>query len=1164
MSPSRTHITEIDLAYENSRRYGVTENHDVSTLLDKHREILRDTLEAFLAIGRAEADLEHQQWMRDNSGNVYRSDIERREPVFSFIIDGTRGSGKTSLVRAIRYFSEVLCRRADSNIADAQNQVKTCWVRGGMPNRRTIPAGLFEPLVAGAARRRLMVALPLIRPDHMETSETIMESVFAQIAELLDREEMKEAQLSDKALKIADLRKKLHSEIAKGWYFSRRMGVEALLNDSMSFSEYIERRSSEATTSHTRITRWRRYIVEVLDVLDAQILGVFIDDTDVSSDLTVDLLHSIRMFFCHPRIITVVAGNMHTMRQRLLQDAMSRIFGASRPLRASNSFTAAFWRRFERENVEEHLEKVFPRPMRHFIRIGPKEVKKLLGESSFASFCEDEMKARLAEFLRHRIRTCLTGPDDPSHMYNSFNHDTNQIENYLALWLLKNHYVPSLTPSTARHMNYFRSIVNGSTIEAGDAASETRNGAPERRVAVALFTEPRNFELIQRFTDRDRNVIDWLKQQDVSVDWRGPRRLRINKLNLSFSSPSAELLFFRLDLEFAMPRNVRGLATYPEALLPKVSGHNIWAPEVWETRDRSRQVGYIDKLGISHLSDGVLRLRQEVLGLALSFYSPVIPANCLYMKDVRGLPDLTWRQLEAGEKTDSPPLIREWGELPIEDIDALFDLDRFDVRNSYFRDVVFMLGSFPLPPPVPTDLHRSQEFGLLDYEEMSICGTPIKGDTLSTTDIEESENFCVSFGKDRFFESARKVIAAAYRDQLESEDEKAEPLKTDRVKAEVKKRAPGNIGAQSDATKDSAVTQLFDAVMPRYHRIVCDLRRAHAALRILESDLNDYAYQCAADLNDQDGNKNGELSEATRLGERPLFSHNPSDKIRLFGLHKLRTVLGLTGISHIRRGNREPDELPEDKRYFWPDAEAHWRVISTPTKRGGRKAASFGSADIQRLVAILEGKGSKRGDERRRFHSPLLDCSSSPSGADQRRLASHMRSLLLFLWGVGPSLSSVIHLEVMGEWYWWEYDFRADTRSRGTSGPSLEEKRRKSLERVLEKWNETLVFAARFVVFFSLALETNLVRQIHAATESPKDSGTDELFTPFPDFSISTLGLRIYRHNIDERLDEKKHKSHPWFEGVVGDTLMRIQLAMWYVDELQAWVKKPDPLEASC
>jgi hypothetical protein len=145
--------------------------------------------------------------------------------------------------------------------------------------------------------------------------------------------------------------------------------VEALLNDSLNFRDYIERRAGEAVSSHERGRAWRQFVVKYLDFFDSELLGLFVDDTDVLPHHTVDLLHSIRMFCCHPRIVSVVAGNLHSMRQRLLMDSMDRLSGATRALRGQSSYTAAFWRSFERESIEEYLEKVFPRPNRHFLSI---------------------------------------------------------------------------------------------------------------------------------------------------------------------------------------------------------------------------------------------------------------------------------------------------------------------------------------------------------------------------------------------------------------------------------------------------------------------------------------------------------------------------------------------------------------------------------------------------------------------------------------------------------------------------------------------------------------------------------------------------------------------------------------------------------------------------
>ena len=50
------------------------------------------------------------------------------------------------------------------------------------------------------------------------------------------------------------------------------------------------------------------------------------------------------------------------------------------------------------------------------------------------------------------------------------------------------------------------------------------------------------------------SALDWILQQDVRSFLRGRKLLLLNKLEIYKNTPPYSYLFFRLDLELAMPR----------------------------------------------------------------------------------------------------------------------------------------------------------------------------------------------------------------------------------------------------------------------------------------------------------------------------------------------------------------------------------------------------------------------------------------------------------------------------------------------------------------------------------------------------------------------------------------------------------------------------------
>ena len=66
------------------------------------------------------------------------------------------------------------------------------------------------------------------------------------------------------------------------------------------------------------------------------------------------------MFLNHPRLLTVLAGNIRAMRSILVHQAMRPLGQSMRALANRDGQTANDWRRTERKAVEDYLEKILP------------------------------------------------------------------------------------------------------------------------------------------------------------------------------------------------------------------------------------------------------------------------------------------------------------------------------------------------------------------------------------------------------------------------------------------------------------------------------------------------------------------------------------------------------------------------------------------------------------------------------------------------------------------------------------------------------------------------------------------------------------------------------------------------------------------------------------
>ncbi|MBF0141609.1 MAG: hypothetical protein HQL74_15195 [Magnetococcales bacterium] len=122
---------------------------------------------------------------------------------------------------------------------------------------------------------------------------------------------VKVAQCAGKLLRF------FHSRVTGGWTFAHQMGHETLSRDCVDFDEYVRRRAEHSRISHTRVKAWRRFVNEYLNLFSCELLVIFIDDADVSQKLCTDLIHTIRMYLSHPRIVLVLALDRDTLRDSL-------------------------------------------------------------------------------------------------------------------------------------------------------------------------------------------------------------------------------------------------------------------------------------------------------------------------------------------------------------------------------------------------------------------------------------------------------------------------------------------------------------------------------------------------------------------------------------------------------------------------------------------------------------------------------------------------------------------------------------------------------------------------------------------------------------------------------------------------------------------------------
>jgi hypothetical protein len=614
----------------------------------------------------------------------YAEHQNTRRPSQVYLVDGARGAGKTTLLITLRWLLE--CLGVDNARANPKHfdpgpllkQIVTdlrSRLRPGTDGNDPVDdkLGLSKLYLdrlnflvphdaANNKSRRTAICLAVIHPADMEDRQPILEGIFAQMSRVLDariaQEEEhggKNAGTTEVIRYLKELRTEIIEKVARGWHLSRQVGVDAILRDSVDYKDYLNLIGTANQDSHSRVQTWRIYVNRFLDAMGAELLVILLYDADNKPEVTLDILNTARIFLDHPRIVTVLAGNLRSIRQSLVMEEFAQLSGAIESLRRAPEATEQDLRRLARRHTEEFIEKVLPRPNRFFVDLdsplqepsklggaGQEELasgyERLLG-SSFDAYCERMLDVHRRDFVRCKVVThyrYLSGANEIQK-----ESDRRQLEQYMSWWLLRYWYEPWLKPRSARHLLAMRAftMTNLSSPAITDRLADFHN----KRLAVILFESPENFGLIHRFGDYDSDILVWLRRQRIASHWHGDRYFEINGVKHYSDTYPYRVLQYRIDLGIGLPIRENPNDTVPKDMLPHPAGPNL----------------------ISQLPFFPRIVRPKPTGIAAQINHSLVPSNCYFMFGLQALTDLCWEDRTAGKPHERSAfwghqLILEW------------------------------------------------------------------------------------------------------------------------------------------------------------------------------------------------------------------------------------------------------------------------------------------------------------------------------------------------------------------------------------------------------------------------------------------------------------------------------------------------------------------------
>jgi hypothetical protein len=623
-----------------------------------------------IALGRAERLKKRNLEATDRPNQVY-------------LVDGGRGAGKTFSLLTIQHAIARISDAPDDGTGQAREWVKFAEENGAKSFRAK--------------------SLRIIFPGEFEEGEDLMEQVFAEIIHDLDKViEQNGPKRDGDAKRFAEaqeLRKLLLEKVARGWYFARRFGLDAVIRDAINYEELVGNWSKEAGLASRRIEEWRSFVNRWLEFEGCDLLVLLLDDSDNDEALTENILHSLRLVLDHPQIVTVLAGNLAAMRESLIHRRMAKLAPSVGAVTDSALPTAREWRRKLRREVEEYLEKVIPQQQRAYLSITISNALEDVDTSNRAGAANgerrrDDFEMVVGQSLKEIVQTAAN--ETRQHFLDTkfalaLQHERQRsdapkesqrrhLETFLSWWLFGNLYAVELQPRSARNLNTMRDYY-GDKDRLGrprPTIADKQQIQPrwKKRLIVALFGMSGNFGLIQRMNDEDPSVVSWLRQQQLASDWSRRRSFFVNGRELPSLSYSNAYLRYQLDIGMGMPFRDNADEVVPIELLPHPIGRRHLR-RFFQPRQSPR--------------------RQRRLGVGRWLDHAAIPSNCLYFHDLMALPDNAFidqsdipdqdrageiEKLQAGKWEGK--LADAW--LSTLEDDQETDADEFLAR--YFREIV--------------------------------------------------------------------------------------------------------------------------------------------------------------------------------------------------------------------------------------------------------------------------------------------------------------------------------------------------------------------------------------------------------------------------------------------------------------------------------------------
>lgn len=272
-------------------------------------------------------------------------------------------------------------KRQNQDIDQKTNNIGIIGVRGA---GKTSVLKTIRAKLQTESKKSNDIILPIIVPENMSESSTLMATVLGMISNIVDEREKKRSKgKNEDCIKKSELRQKC-DEVIKQYTYIQKEYRDILLHEYTTENDYVVRSAKVFNSDTEFICKFNEMVEELINEnavksgsgrKNDSLLFVFIDDIDLSTYRCADVVKTLLSYLSNENIVTFISEDLETFEEALTLDFL-RQEGVLDKNVLNKKIISKTVLESKKQLAYEYLKKILPPVYRHHIKYWSLEEKR--------------------------------------------------------------------------------------------------------------------------------------------------------------------------------------------------------------------------------------------------------------------------------------------------------------------------------------------------------------------------------------------------------------------------------------------------------------------------------------------------------------------------------------------------------------------------------------------------------------------------------------------------------------------------------------------------------------------------------------------------------------------------------------------------------------------